>query len=64
MCAILHREGRDWALESIRNLHNVVGKPDGYRQLINYLERGLKGKPPSFARGVQSVIDQVKAAAA
>ncbi len=64
MCAILQREGREWALESIRNLHNVVGKPDGYRQLINYLERGLKGKPAAFARGVQSVIDEVKAVAA
>lgn len=64
MCAILYREGREWALESIRNLHNVVGKPDGYRQLINYLERGLKGKPAAFARGVQSVIDEVKAVAA
>ena len=64
MCAILYREGREWALESIRNLHNVVGKSDGYRQLINYLERGLKGKPAAFARGVQSVIDEVKAVAA
>lgn len=33
MCQILYREGREWALESIRNLHNVVSKPDGYRQL-------------------------------
>lgn len=64
MCEVLYREGREWSLESIRNLHNVVGKPDGYRQLTNYLERGLKGKPADFARGVQSVINEVRAVAA
>lgn len=60
MCAILHREGRQWAVESIRQLEELAGKGDRYRQLINYLERGTREKPPSFVKGVQSVIDEVR----
>lgn len=36
MCNVLYREGSAWALDSIANLHNVVGKRDQFRQLINY----------------------------
>ena len=60
MCKVLEREGREWAFESIRQLEKLGGKGDQNRQLVNYLERGLKGRPASFTKGVQSVIDQVK----
>lgn len=60
MCKILHREGRQWAVESIRQLTELVGKGDGCRQLINYLERGTKQRPPDFIDGVQSVIDELR----
>lgn len=60
MCKVLEREGREWAVESIRQLEKIVGKGDRNRQLVNYLERGLKGRPAGFAKGVQSIIDQVK----
>jgi hypothetical protein len=64
MCNVLYRDGRAWALDSIANLHNAVGKGDGFRQLINYLERGTKNKPADFVRGVESVIAEVKRVAA
>lgn len=64
MCNVLYREGAAWAVDSIANLHNVVGKGDQFRQLINYLERGKTNKPADFVRGVESVIDQVKKVAA
>lgn len=64
MCNVLYREGRRWAIDSIENLHNVVGKGDQFRQLISYLERGKTNKPADFVRGVESVIDQVKKVAA
>lgn len=64
MCNVLYREGREWAIDSIRQLHNQVGKGDRHQQLITYLERGLVGRPSKFIRGVQSVIDEVKAVAA
>lgn len=60
MCKVLEREGRQWALDSIGQLRELAGKSDKHRQLIAYLERGLRGKPASFARGVQSVIDEVR----
>ncbi|MCO8166890.1 hypothetical protein NJC40_03735 [Pseudomonas sp. 21LCFQ02] len=61
MCKVLEREGRQWALDSIGQLRELAGKNDKHRQLIAYLERGLRGKPASFARGVQGVIDDVRA---
>lgn len=64
MCNVLYREGRAWALDSIRQLQNSVGKGDQFRQLINYLERGRKNKPADFVRGVESVIADVKRIAA
>lgn len=60
MCAILEREGREWALESIRQLERLTGKGDKNRQLVSYLERGLSGRPPAFSRGVQQIIDRVR----
>ena len=60
MCKVLEREGREWAYESIRQLEKLGSKGDQNRQLVNYLERGLTGRPASFVKGVQSVIDQVK----
>ena len=64
MCKVLYREGREWAFESIHQLQELAGKGDRYQQLINYLQRGLKGKPADFARGVQSVIDEIRQVAA
>jgi len=64
MCNVLYREGRAWALDSIRQLQNSAGKGDQFRQLINHLERGTKNKPADFIRGVESIIDQVKKVAA
>lgn len=60
MCAILEREGREWALESIRQLEQLTGKGDKNRQLVSYLERGLSGRPPSFSLGVQQIIERVR----
>lgn len=60
MCKILERDGRQWAVETICQLAELVGKGDGNRELIACLERGLTGRPPSFADGVQSVIDEVR----
>lgn len=60
MCKVLEREGRQWALDSIGQLRELATKNDRHRQLIAYLERGLRGKPASFASGVQSVIDEVR----
>lgn len=54
MCNVLYREGRRWALDSIENLHNVVGKGDQFRQLINYLERGKTNKPADFELSARS----------
>lgn len=61
MCKVLEREGRQWAWDSIDQFSKLAGKDDKHRQLIAYLERGLRGKPASFARGVQGVIDEVRA---
>lgn len=60
MCKVLEREGRQWALDSIDQLRKLAGKDDRHLQLIAYLERGLHGKPASFASGVQGVIDEVR----
>jgi hypothetical protein len=60
MCKILERDGREWAVETIRQLAELVGKGDGNRELIVCLERGLTGRPPGFVVGVQSVIDEVR----
>lgn len=60
MCKVLEKEGERWALDSISQLRELAGKDDKHRQLINYLERGLKGKPAAFAKGVQGVIDKVR----
>lgn len=60
MCAILYRDGRQWAVDTISQLCEVVRKNDGNRELIACLERGTREKPPSFVKGVQSVIDEVR----
>ncbi|MBA1200507.1 hypothetical protein G7009_01655 [Pseudomonas capeferrum] len=60
MCQILYREGRQWALDSIRALRELSGKGDRYRQLVNYLERGTVGRPAAFCNGVNDVIAEVK----
>ncbi|MEE3929694.1 hypothetical protein V2I84_05385 [Pseudomonas viridiflava] len=60
MCKILEREGRQWAVDSITQLQELAGKNDRYQQLINYLQRGTNGKPPSFVAGVQGVIDELR----
>lgn len=60
MCRILELEGRKWAIDSIEQLSKLAAKNDRHRQLISYLERGLRGKPPAFMRGVQGVIDEVR----
>ena len=60
MCQILFREGRQWAVDSIRQLQELAGKNDRYQQLINYLERGTRHRPPDFVVGVQSVITELR----
>ncbi|QHF03285.1 hypothetical protein N015_13065 [Pseudomonas asturiensis] len=60
MCKILEREGRQWAVDSITQLQELAGKNDRYQQLIDYLQRGTPGKPPSFVAGVQGVIDELR----
>lgn len=62
MCHVIEREGREWACESIKQLQRLAGKGDDWQQLINYLERGTKNRPPAFIRGVQGVIDEIRLA--
>lgn len=60
MCKVLEREGRQWAIDSVDKFLKLTGKSCRYPQLISYVERGLRGKPAAFVRGIQGVIDEVR----
>lgn len=62
MCQVLYREGRQWARETIHEIHKLPSLEHDWKQVIQRLERGTKGRPPAYVRGVQSVIEEVRVA--
>lgn len=62
MCHVLYREGRQWARETIHEIHKLPSLQHDWKQIIERLERGTKNRPPAFIRGVQGVIDEIRLA--
>lgn len=63
MSMIEERAGRQWAAETCEIAARDLFKlPNGIDLLMAKLEAGKVGKPPGFVRGIQKVIDSVKAA--
>lgn len=56
------RLGREWAAETcVIASKELFRLADGYDRLLAKLEAGKVGKPAAYVRGVQKVIDSVKA---
>lgn len=62
MCQVLYREGGEWACKTIQRLHKLPSLEHDWKQVIQRLEPGTKGRPPAYVRGVQSVIEEVRMA--
>lgn len=60
MCRILFLDGRQWAMDTTRDLMAMTAKTGGIDELIEICARGLQDKPADFARGVQSWINNLK----
>lgn len=58
MCQVLYREGGEWACKTIQRLHKLPSLEHDWKQVIQRLEPGTKGRPPAYVRGVQSVIEE------
>lgn len=62
MSMLDERAGRQWAAETCELFARDLFKlPNGVDQLMAKLEAGKVGKPTGYARGIQKVIDAVKA---